>query len=291
MNGIVGNEANSTANYLGRIQDLLERSISRLSSGSKIVSPSDDPQGTGLSQKIIAQNRRIQAAQTNVQNATSFLQSADGFASSMNTMVSRMSELTIMASDVMKNGGDIALYQTEFNGLQEQLRATIGGTAAEIGGTGVSKPLGVFNGQVLFGPNPGGTPVATSDTAGENVALPELDLRSGNMLALIQQDSSGNYGLSVTDPTALTKINAAIQDLTDARSTIGGVARRFEVVSANLTKRGEDLTRTISNITDTDTAAESTRLAKYQTLSQSATAMLAQANVSPRAILQMLQTG
>lgn len=289
-NGTVSTDTYSTARYLDRVQDLLTRSLTRLSSGSRIVSPADDAQGVGLGQKLSAQNRRIQAATTNVQNATSYLQTEDGFLGSMNQMVTRLSELSLLSRDVMKNGGDIALYQTEFTSLQDQLRGIVGGSTAEIGGTtAVPKPIGMFNGQVLFGANPGGTPVATSDVPGENVPLPETNLRDGSMLELIKQDSSGNYTLKVTDSDAIDKITAGLQDISDERSNVGAVSRRFEIVAASLVKRGENLTSTISSINDVDVASESTRLSKYQALSQSASSMLAQANQSPRAVLQLLK--
>lgn len=286
----VTSESFSNARYLDRVQNLVTRSLSRLSSGSRIVTPSDDAQGVGLGEKLTGQNQRIQAAETNVQNATSYLQSTDGFIKSMSDMVTRMSELSLLATDVMKNGGDIALYQTEFTALQEQLRGIVGGTTAEIGGTtSITKPMGTFNGLVLFGPNPGGMPVATSETPGENVALPEINFRDGSMLELIQQDGAGNYTLHLTDSTAISKITAGLQDLADERATVGAVSRRFELIASNLKKRGERMTSTLSAINDVDVATESTRLSKMQALAQSGTAMLAQANQSPRAVLRLLQ--
>lgn len=284
------NQTYTNARYLDRVQTLLTRSLTRLSSGSRLVNPSDDAQGVGLGEKLLAQNKRIQAATTNVQNAVSYLQSADGFIGTMSRMVTRMSELSVLATDVMKTGGDISLYQTEFAKLQDQLRVTIGGSTAEIGGTfPITRPLGTYNGNVLFGANPGGTLVATSETAGENVALPETNLRNGAMLQLIQQDASGNYALSLTSGSIISQVNSAVQDLADERSTLGAVSRRFDLIAANLVKHGEVLTETVSNIQDVDVASESTRLAKYQTLTQSASAMLAQANVTPRSALQLLR--
>lgn len=290
MNGTVSTDAFTNARYLDRVHDLLGRSLSRMSSGSRIVSPSDDAQGVGLGEKLTAQSKRVQAARTNVQNAVSYLQSADGFVGAMNKMVTRMSELTLLASDVMKNGGDIALYQSEFSQLQEELRSTIGGTTAEIGGTvAITKPLGSYNGNVLFGPNATGMPVSTGDTPSDTVTIPETNFRDGAMLELFKQDNAGNYTLKITDSDAIAKINAGIQDLADERGTIGAVSRRFDIIAATLTKRSEDMTSTISEIQDVDVASESTRLAKLQMLSSSATAMLAQANQSPRSILQMLR--
>lgn len=289
MNNTVSNDAFSNARFLDRVQDLLARSVDRLSSGARNLSPSDDPKAMAQGEKLAGQNKRIQAAGTNVQNAVSYLQTADGFIGNMDQLLTRMSELSTLAKDVVKSPGDLAIYQSEFSQLQEQLRVTIGGATSEIGGTfGIPKPLGSFNGNVLFGANPGGTEIATSETPGENVALPEINLRDGAMLELIRQDPSGNYTLHLTDSNAVDKIAAGLQDLSDERGTLGAVMGRFSLVAENLNTRGENVERTMASIHDVDVAAESTALARYQILSQAATAMLAQGNQSPRSVLRLL---
>lgn len=286
----VNTEALSTARYLDRVHDLLSNSVHRLSSGNKFVKASDDPQGIGLAQKITAQNRRIQAASVNVQNAMSYLQTADGAIGSMSRMVTRMSELSILARDPMKNSADIALYQTEFRQIQEQLRTTIGGTVAEIGGTaGIDKPLGSFNGISMFGPNPAGQTIATGDTKDDSIRIPESNLRVGSMLQLISQDAAGTFVASVTDASAAVTIEGALQQLADERGSIGAVDRRFTLAAETLRRRNETMISTLSGIQDVDVARESTRVARFQMLSESATTILAQANQSPKAVLQFLR--
>lgn len=130
-------QAVAGARNLNRSQEMLGRSLTRLSSGSKIVNPSDDAAGMAVSEKLDAQSRRITAASTNVQNAVSYVQTADGFMSGMTQILSRLSELAVLAKDVTKNSGDVELYQQEFASLQDQLRSTIGGTTTEVGGKSV----------------------------------------------------------------------------------------------------------------------------------------------------------
>ena len=101
------------ARHLNHSQEMLGRSLNRLSSGSKIVNPSDDAAGLDVSEKLAAQNRRVSAATTNVQNAISYVQTADGFMGGMTKILSRMSELAILAKDVTKNATDIALYRVQ----------------------------------------------------------------------------------------------------------------------------------------------------------------------------------
>src|SRR3954467_11806391 len=145
-------QAIAAARNLNQSQEMLGRSLTRLSSGSKIVNPSDDAAGLAVSEKLDAQNKRVRAATTNVQNAVSYVQTTDGFMSGMTKILSRMRELAILAKDVTKNSSDVSLYGQEFKALQDQLRQSIGGTTAQIGGPAdIATPLGQFNGIKLFG--------------------------------------------------------------------------------------------------------------------------------------------
>src|ERR1035437_4932608 len=107
-------QAITAARNLNRSQEMLGRSLNRLSSGSKIVNPSDDAAGLAVSEKLDAQSLRVRAAATNAQNAISYVQTADGFMGGMTKILSRMSELAILAQDVTKNKTDIDLYGQEF---------------------------------------------------------------------------------------------------------------------------------------------------------------------------------
>ncbi len=289
MSNLVKSASLNEAQYLDRIQQLLTQSTDRLSSGSRITSPADDPAGVGEVSKYTAQNLRQQSALTNIQNGQSLVQATTGDLSTLNQVVTRMSELATLAQDPMKNATDIANYQSEFQSLQQQLRDTIGGTTAEIGGTAdISQPAGMFNGFTLFGPNSGGTVVTTGDSSGDTITIPETNLRTGSLLALMQQDSSGNFTLSVTSASALSDATAGITQISNATASVASAGTAFDIASANLTQTSQDLTNVIGSIQNVDVAAESTRQSKLQTLSQAATAMLAQANEGPQAVLGLL---
>lgn len=282
-------QAIAGARQLNQSQEMLGRSLSRLSSGSKIVKPSDDAAGLAVSEKLSAQNMRVRAATTNVQNAISYVQTADGFMSGMTKILSRMSELAILAKDVTKNSTDVDLYQQEFTALQDQLRATVGGTTSEIGGSAdVDTPLGAFNGIVLFGSTPGLT-VTIGQAVGQDMTIAGANLRDGDMGAIITQDSSGAYSLSIDDSDSIDKITSAIQDVATERATLGASQSRLELAATTLQVEYENLESAISRIRDVDVAEESTQFAKYNILVQSGTAMLAQANQTPSTVLRLLQ--
>jgi flagellin len=283
-------QAIAAARNLNHSQEMLGRSLTRLSSGSKIVNPSDDAAGLAVSEKLDAQGKRVKAATTNVQNAVSYVQTADGFMSGMTKILSRMSELAILAKDVTKNTSDVDLYQQEFTALQDQLRATIGGDMVDIGGTAdVDTPLGAFNGITLFGSNATGLPVTIGQAVGQEMTINESNLRTGAMLQAILQDSAGAYTLKSTDSDAIQKITDSIQHVATQRATLGAAQSRLELASTTLQVEYENLSSAISRIRDVDVAEESTQYAKYNILVQSGTAMLAQANQTPQSVLKLLQ--
>jgi flagellin len=89
--------------------------------------------------------------------------------------------------------------------------------------------------------------------------------------------------------TAITTINTAINTVSGERSKLGAVQNRLEHTIANLATSAENLTAAESRIRDVDIAVEMMNFTKYQILAQASTAMLAQANAQPQAVLQLLR--
>lgn len=113
--------ASLAAFNLDRTSQNLQRSLNRLSSGSRINSSYDDAGGLAVSMKLSAAIRRSQATNSNVGNSLAFLQTQDGVMKSADKVLARMSELTSLALDVTKNPSDISYYDNEFQQLQQQL--------------------------------------------------------------------------------------------------------------------------------------------------------------------------
>ena len=113
--------ATVSAFNLARNNTALQKSLARLSSGSKIVHPSDDAGGLAVSYKLTAQVNRLDAVRQNVANGISFLQVQDGALKVAGNILDRMSELKTMSTDLTKNATDRANYDTEFTELQQQL--------------------------------------------------------------------------------------------------------------------------------------------------------------------------
>lgn len=116
------NTTATTASFnLSRANDALRKSLSRLSSGNRIVSPADDAGGMAVAYKLNSKLKRTEAVRQNIQNGISYLQVQDGALSVVGKIVDRISELRTMSMDVTKNSGDVENYSKEFVELQSQL--------------------------------------------------------------------------------------------------------------------------------------------------------------------------
>ena len=113
--------AQSSTRLLAESSAMLAKSLARLSSGSKIMSPEDDAAGLAVSMRFDAEINRVGAAKVNVTNAISFSQTQDGFMSKVSKSLDRMSELAILSQDVTKSDADRGLYQKEFLALGEYI--------------------------------------------------------------------------------------------------------------------------------------------------------------------------
>jgi len=262
--------ATVASNNLAASNSSLQKSLNRLSSGSKIVNPSDDAGGLAVSMKFSAAAKRSAAAATNIGNAVSFLQTQDGVLKVSGKVLDRMSELHTLYQDPTKNSDDKANYDAEFTELQSELTSL-----------GNEK----FNDVSLFGST--SLSVKVSEDATQTVSLSGKDLTSSTsgVGALTDTASVANLG----DITNLSTITDAIQNVATMRATNGAEQSRLGFASEVLTVNKANLEAANSRITDVDVAEESTQLARWNILVQSGTAMLAQANQSSQVALRLIQ--
>ena len=121
------------ARMLGEQTNALSSSLARLSSGSRIVSPSDDPGGLAVSMKFSAEISRLNAAQSNVANALSYNQTQDGYLTTVDNALQRMSELATLSTDATKTSTDIAAYNTEFVKLKSTITSALAKKQTSLG--------------------------------------------------------------------------------------------------------------------------------------------------------------
>jgi flagellin len=247
--------ATVASNNLAASNDMLQKSLNRLSSGSKIVSPADDAGGLAVSMKLSAAAKRQGAEASILGNGLSFLQTQDGALKVAGKVLERVSELGALAGDPTKNATDIANYDAEFTALKAQLTAITSES---------------FNGVALFGSGslamPGGSSITV---AGLATAI------------------AGVTG-ATTAATGGAAATTALQTVATQRAQNGAEQSRVGFASELLVVNKANLEAANSRIMDVDVAQESTQLARWNILVQSGTAMLSQANQSAQVALRLI---
>ena len=261
--------AATSARILNESTQSLQRSLARLSSGSKIIDASDDPAGAAVSMRFDAQISRIGAAKGNVGNAISFSQTQDGYLSKVGKALDRMGELAVLSQDATKTATDHALYDKEFTALE--------GYVNDI-------KLKDFNGVSLFGATGLGVTI-DSDGTKFTTGTANLSLSTGKVHL---STTTVGVGTAAAAATALTAVKAGIDELAGFRATIGANISRLENTSSNLSVLKDNISAANSRIKDVDVAEESANFARQNILVQSGTAMLAQANALPQSALRLI---
>jgi flagellin len=264
----------------------LQRSLNRLSSGSRINSSFDDAGGLAVSMKLSASIRRTEATQANVNNALSYLETQDGVLKTAEKVVSRMSELIQLAADVTKSTTDTALYKTEYQSLQSQLGSMLGEQ---------------FNGINLFTSggvdttiNNSSLEVVTSQDGEQTIGISQLDLGAvggyvGTASGSAEDiDPAIAFASATGAAAAISNITLAIQTLAELRATNGSEQVRLTFAADMLAVNKTNLEAANGRIADVDIASESANLARLNILQQAGTAMLAQANQSSQSLLRLL---
>ena len=280
--------ATSAAYNLGNTNVNLQRSLNRLSSGSRINSSADDAGGLAVSMKMSASIRRTDATLANVNNSVSFLQTQDGVLKTADKVLNRMSELATLAQDVTKSTDDLALYNTELSQLKGQLNLMLeekfngislfsaGGSASAVG--------------VAFDDDATLT-VVTSHDGDQTVGITQVDLNQVVFnVAGADTSSTALMDISTTSnaQAAVDTIQVAIQNLATIRANNGAEQSRLTFAADMLAVNKTNLEAANSRIIDVDVADESTKLARYNILQQAGTAMLAQANQATQSILRLI---
>ena len=249
----------STMRTLTESTSNLNKALSRLASGSKIVNPADDAAGLAVANKFDAQISRNRGVANNLTSSLSYSQTQDGFLQKVGKALDRMSELATLALDGTKSTADKTNYNTEFTELKNYI--------SDIG----TKD---FNGVSLFS----GTALSvTKDSDGNTWSLNAVDVTSVIASAF-----------NVTSSSAVGTIKTAIENVATHRAKVGANIQRLQFTQEQVSILNENLQASVSRIKDVDVAQESTQFARYNILVQSGTAMLAQANLLPQNSLRLL---
>jgi flagellin len=285
----------SAQTSLGKTQEALATSQTRLSTGYRINSAMDDAAGLQIATRLKAQTSGMAVAMRNTQNATSMLQTGEGAFDEITSMLSRMKDLATQAADASASSNDRTAMQSEYDALGNQLTQVMSNTSfggMDLLGGGTTKGALAATSGLTFQIG-----ASTSETFTLNLATQFTAVQTAFTAASSNYNTSGAaVGTAGTELTTGTSANGFIDKLSTAltavgtvRSALGAAANRLEHVYNNLQNESTNTTTATSRIMDTDYASETANQTTQSMLAQAGTAMLKQSGQMSQMVLSLMQ--
>ncbi len=263
-----------------------DKSIEKLSSGMRINRSGDDASGLAVSEKMRSQISGLRRAERNAEDAMSFIQTAEGYLEETHTILQRIRELSIQASNGIYSTEDRMQIQVEVS----QLVSEVDRIASHAQFNGLNMLTGRFA-YATGGNNP-------TSSIWFHVG-PNMDQRIRSYIntmtatALGLKDPTSRENISISTPEksnmSIGIIDNALGKVSKQRADLGAYQNRLEKLSVGLMIGYENLQSAESRIRDTDMAEQMSSYVRTQILTQTATAMVAQANQKPQLMLTLLR--
>lgn len=271
---------------LGQTNVMNQKNIEKLSSGLRINRAGDDASGLAVSEKMRSQIRGLNQASANAQNGISFIQTAEAYLQETTDVMQRLRELSVQSSNGIYTAEDRLYIQVEVS----QLIAEVDRIASHAQFNGMNMLTGRF-----------------AQETGENTVTASMwfhiganmDQRTRAYIGTMTAKSLGvrNVGdesiLNIEKPEtanrAIGTIDEAIKKINKQRADLGAYQNRLELTVVGINIAAENLQASESRIRDVDMAKEMVDYTKNQILTQSGTAMLAQANQATQSVLSLLR--
>jgi flagellin len=258
----------------------LNKDIEKLSTGMRINRAGDDASGLAVSEKMRSQIRGLNQAERNIETATSFIQTTEGYLAETQDIMHRIRELAVQSANGVYTDEDRAQIQVEVSQLVDEVNRI----ASHAQFNGLNMLTGRF-----ANPARGGTPTAQMFfQIGAN-----MDQRKQVYIGTMTAQALGLGGISISTPDkangVIGSVDNALKQVSRQRADLGAYQNRFEMAAKGVAVAAENMQAAESLIRDTDIASQMVDYTKNQILMQSSTAMLAQANLKPRSVLQLLQ--
>ena len=255
----------------------LNQAFQRLSSGFRINSAADDAAGLQISTRMSSQINGLNQSVSNAYDGITVAQVAEGAMQEVTSMLQRMRELVVQSDNGINSAQDRDAIQLEIGALQEEIDR-IAQTTSFSGKKLLDGSLATEGLNFLVGPN---------GTAAERINLKVAGVSSSNLaITAAELDVREGAGLSVED--MLESLDSAISLVGRSRASLGAKQNRLQHTISNLSNISENMSAARSRIMDTDFAAETAKLVRFQIMQQASIAILAQANMRPQAALSLL---
>jgi flagellin len=281
---------NMSALYANRLVKFkewdLNKDIEKLSSGQRINRGGDDASGLAVSEKLRSQIRGLNQAGRNIENGISFIQTTEGYLQETHDIIHRVRELAVQSANGIYTDEDRMQIQVEVSQLVDEVNRI----ASHAQFNGMNMLTGAF-----ANPAQGGTDARQMYfQIGAN-----MDQRERVFIGTMTAKALGLEGvggsaksISISTPDQANRVigivDNAMKSISRQRADLGAYQNRFEMAAKGVAVAAENMQAAESLIRDTDIASQMVEYVKDQILTQSSTAMLAQANLKPRSVLQLL---
>jgi flagellin len=259
------------------------KNIEKLSSGQRVNKAGDDASGLAVSEKMRSQIRGLNQASRNIGNGISFIQTTEGYLAETTDILQRIRELSVQSANGIYSDEDRGQIQVEV----EQLVSEVDRIANQAQYNGMNLLDGV-----RFGQETEGMQFQVGANMDQNEKVFISDMRAA-ALGLAGQQGSEDTAVNIRDAvaanSAIGTIDTALQAVSKQRADLGAYQNRFEIAAKGIDIAAENLQAAESRIRDADMASEIVEFTKNQILTQSGTAMLAQANNQSQNVLALLQ--
>ena len=266
--------ANSALLYLNSNSRSQEKSLAKLSSGSRIVRASDDAAGLAVGTKLKADVTVLKQAATNAIQARSVLQTVDGALSRVGDILQRMKSLAAQANSGSVDATSRGFINTEFSQLNTEIQSIA--TTTKFNGTNLVN--GSYDQSFQVG-------ISSNDTIAANLVTVNMQTSGNGSLAI----STANVTTANAASGAQTALDTAINTVSTARATVGALLSRFEYRGDVIDSSIENLTAAQSSIMDVDIASEQSNLVSKQVLTEASIAALSQANQMKSSLLALVR--
>ena len=260
----------------------VEKSTEKLSSGMRINRAGDDASGLAVSEKMRTQIQGLRQAERNTEDGMSFVQTAEGYLDNTASILQRIRVLAVQSSNGIYTNEDRQLIQVEVSALVDEVdriasQAEFNKFKLLLGDFARTNPKSSM--WFHMGANMHQRErVYIGTMTAEGLRLKE---KTGEFLANLSTADKANRTIGVIDD--------ALHKVAKQRADLGAYYNRLESATKGLMTAYENIQASESRIRDADMAETMVDLTKDQVLSQSGTAMLAQANQSNQGVLSLLQ--
>ena len=268
---------------LGVNQVELTKNMEKLSSGMRINRAGDDASGLAVSEKMRSQIRGLHQAERNIQNGVSFIQATEGYLQETQDILHRLRELAVQSANGIYSDEDRMQIQVEVSQMVDEVNRI----ASHAQFNGMNMLTGAFARDSAVGRT---MQLHVGANMDQNVQIFVGDMTAS---ALGLQNVQGEEGiLTIATPEAANQaigsVDNALKQISKQRADLGAYQNRFEIAAQGVAIAAENLQAAESRIRDVNMASKMVDFTKESILSQSGIAMLAQANVRPQSVLQLL---